>query len=282
MPAFQNASKSDIRYLLELFPIANLRAAWKGGKKNKEQFCAEVAATRSKKEITEFIAENIYSCKQHVHIFSLGEDKTITFPEEILGGERILHAANVSALYIVKVRHKVILSDPLDDDYIDFLWPILIEILPEHLLVRIVSLEKDLQSHFQRPCIVRSRSVAESGVLSALKGLHQGPVDLHKGIKKLWENGFMDATRTKYKKPHSQASETMDEALGIRTFYPELYETLKLSTLFSTLFVIDPKAKCGVSAMSATPLNGFLTFPRYADATNGTGYVVEQILQHNK
>jgi hypothetical protein len=282
MPAFQNASKADIQYLLELFPVINLRKYWNGGKKHKEELCAEISSGRNKKDIVAFISKDLYSCKQHVHVFSHNEGDNIAFPEAVCGGERVAHIAGVSALYIIKVRHKVILNDPLENDHIDFLWPVLLEILPEYLLVRFVSLEKDLASHFQRPCIVRSRSVDEADVLLELKGIHAEPSDLHKGVKALWEDGFMDAIRTKYKKPHSEASETMDEAKGIRQSYPELYAILRSSTLLNTLFIMEPKAQCGVSAMSANPSAGLVTFPRYSDEAKGTDYVVAEILKHNK
>jgi len=43
-----------------------------------------------------------------------------------------------------------------------------------------------------------------------------GRSDLHKGVKSLWEDEFMDSPRIKFKKPMSVASEAMDEELGIR------------------------------------------------------------------
>ena len=144
-----------------------------------------------------------------------------------------------------------------------------------------VSLEKDLKAYFDRPCIVRSRSVDQGDVMKELIALSQGGTDLHKGTKKLWEDGFMDATRTRYKKPHSTVSEIMDEAIGIREHYPELFAVLKKSTLFSTLFMIPAASTCGVSAVSIDPSAGFLAFPRYSEKQNGTDYVVAQILKHN-
>ncbi|MDP9113127.1 MAG: hypothetical protein M3O20_05540 [Acidobacteriota bacterium] len=281
MPVFADASREEIRHLLQLFPITYLKASWPEFRGTKDQIATQVAGSADRQAIANFVVDNFTCCKQHVRVFTLGQGQ-LTFPVGLAGGEQIHQAADTQAMYMVRVNHKVILSDPLEHAHMNFLWPILIQRLGDNLVLRSVGLEKDLEAYFDRPCFVRSRDIEEDDVIEELAPLHLGVADLHAGVKSLWENGFMDAIRTTFKKPYSQASEKMDEGKGIREHYPELYETLKVSTLFSTLFIIQKTADCSVGAVTCNPSAGFLSFSSYAEKQNGTDYVVSQILQQNQ
>ena len=164
---------------------------------------------------------------------------------------------------------------------IDFLWPVEISLADRHMVVRFVSLEKNFSAYLGRASYIANRSVEESTILSALwNDLHLNSTDIHKGIKTLWENGFMDSPRARFKKPMSMASEAMDEERGIREYNPDLYETLQDSVLLNTLFLIPEEAQCGASAFSADCMKGYLAFPRYSEP-GGTDDVISKILQNN-
>jgi hypothetical protein len=105
-------------------------------------------------------------------------------------------------------------------------------------------------------------------------------VDLHKGIKQLWADGFMDCFRATYKKPMSVASEQMDEEKGIKEHNPELYKILRKSSLLNVLFEIEDEEST-VSVMSAEPQVGFLGFPRYTEAKGDTDAILAKLLAHN-
>jgi hypothetical protein len=184
------------------------------------------------------------------------------------------------SLYLVRTTYTVVLRNPLEETTLDFLWPIQIEIGNAHMVVRFVSLEKNLSAYFDRPCYVPSRNVEEDTVLAIFRGMELSSTDIHKGIKTLWENGFMDSPRARYKKPMSVASEFMDEERGIREFNPELYDTLQDSVLLNTLFLTSEESKCGASAFSVDCSNGYLAFPRYSEP-EGTDDVINKILEHN-
>jgi hypothetical protein len=198
---------------------------------------------------------------------------------EVNGGEKA-SASGEESLYIVRTSYSVLLKDPLGEAELEFLWPILVQIKEHHIVVRFVALEKDVASYFaDRQCYVVRKTIDEKKVL---EDLHLGvPTDLHKGIKTLWDEGFMDSPRTKYKKPQSLASESMDEERGIREHNPALYETLLDSVLLNTLFVIEEDQECGTSAFLANCQIGFLAFPRYSDVERNTDFVIDEILRRN-
>jgi len=279
MPILEDASSKDLKRLLELFPIANIRQAWPDIKGTKEEACYTIAEQADLEKFKLFINENLGCCKQHVYIFEKPVDAMT--PGTMPGGSMVLDLGNAGALYVVRSTYTVVLRDPLDETTLDFLWPIRIDFTDDHLILRIVVLEKTVSAYFDRPCYVADRSIDEKMILSAVEALALKRTDLHKGIKKLWEDGFMDSPRAKYKKAISSASESMDEELGIREHNPELFETLLGSTLLNTLFVIPTDKNSTVSSLSADPSSGYLAFTSYSTEKGDTDFVIHEILRHN-
>lgn len=282
MPILQAASVQDRKRLLELFPVAVFRETYPHLTGTKEELCYAVANESTPDQLTAVINANLARCKQHVYIFDRGPDGNP--PAAMNGGEMVCRSADRNeSLYIVRTSYTVVLKDPLEEAELDFLWPIKVEAKPPaHLVVRFVALEKDVGSYFERQCYVVRRSIKEENVLADLGLAQTRRTDIHKGIKALWDNGFMDSPRTKFKKPMSLASEAMDEERGIREHNPDLYELLQDSVLLNTFFAVNDDQRCGVSAFSADCTNGFLAFTRYSEAEGSTDFVIDEILRLNQ
>jgi hypothetical protein len=281
MAILDDASVEDKTRLLELFPSAAVKDTWAHIKGNKDDVCEAVASQATQDELKRFVWSNLARCKQHVYVFDRDHHR-FALPDHVTSGTKVFSAnANNDVLYIIRMTYNVALQEPWENAEIDFLWPVKVQRTPHHVLVRFVSLEKNVASYFDRPCILLKRTIDEDKVLEDLAVAQAGRSDLHKGIKSLWEDKFMDSPRIKFKKPTSVASETMDEERGIRQNSPELYEILKESTLLNALFVIEEEDKCGVSAFSVNCTEGFLAFPRYSKAERNTDFVIEEILARN-
>src|SRR5581483_889270 len=233
-----NASGQDLKRLLELFSVANLRAEWPDIKGTKEEICFTVAESKDYERISTFVQGHLNCCKQHVYAFTLPGSAAL--PEMVQGHGPVLNHGSRS-LFVLRVRYDIVLRDPLEETTIEFLWPMQLEITEDktHALLRLVVLEKGVTQYFDRPCYVPSRSIEEKDVLSQIDSWASGRVDLHKGIKTLWGNGFMDSSFAKLKKALSMASEIMDEELGIREHNPELYGQVADNTLLSALFALS-------------------------------------------
>ncbi len=286
MPIVDEASSEDFKHLLELFPAAKLKERWPDANSIKDELCKYLSEECPRGELIEFVANNFSCCKQHVYILS-AEVPISKMPNIIVpSGEKVYGDKGESELYLIRVTYTVVFKDPPEKCAVDFLWPAQLQIVRGHLVVKFVTLEKDLASYFNgRPLWVSERSTDEEGVLATVAGcfaseLH--PTDLHKGIKKLWNDGFMDSSRTKYKKPHSTAFEAMDEEKGIRETNNELYKVLKRSPLLGAVFHVDNAAACTVTAFSADPSKGRLVFPRYTIRRGDTHYVIDEILRNSK
>lgn len=281
MPILADASVQDIKRLLELFPIADLRQVW-DLPGSKGELCQAVADQRNNEAIKNFVDGHISCCKQHVYVFTPPDGTAPALPDTIEGGERVHEAAGDHALYLVRSITTIVLKNPLLETTLEFLWPIRVQIADAHLIVRFVVLEKDLGAYFEGSYYVGDRGLDEKDIIASMvRGHDLAAADLHQGVKALWANGFMDSSRTKYKKPISLASEAMDEERGIREYNPELYAVLTESPLYNTLFVINPDRALTVSTFSVDPTRGTLAFFRYARAGD-TDIVIREILRHNQ
>lgn len=280
MSILQKASRDIRQRVLDLFPVANLRAGF-SLKGTKESICRTAALSQGQAQINliaKFVDTNLNVCKQHVYIFSHQGDAAL--PETILQGECVLNGVD-HALYMVRTEYRVLVTDPLGKATLDFLWPIRIEITSGHLIVRFVVLEKNPSSYFDSPIIVRGRSVDEDAIIADIKSPGTlSPADINKGIKALWSDDYFDATRTRYKKTGSVAWEAMDEERGIKQFNPALYAELQNKPMYSTAF----KGKEGgtkLHAFSADPTNGIIGFTQYSKEGGDSDGLIRQVLKNN-
>lgn len=281
MKILDSAGVKDRKHLLELFPIASLREAWPSIKGPKEDLCYTIAEKQPVSEIIKFIDEYFSCCKQHVYVYS-HEQKNITFPEFIEGGEKVFEVPGKRSIYVYRTVYEVILKNPAEEESLEFLWPVLIEATATNLIVRFIIFEKSLTSFFDRSFYVSGRSVEEKSVLKALTAQFAiQQTDLHKGVKKLWSEDFMDSTRAEYKKPISMAKESMDEDRGIKEHYPELYEMLQEAPLFNTLFALKNNEENSVSVFLVDPSRGYIAFLRYSGKSGDTDFVIREILKNN-
>lgn len=234
MPILEACSIDDRKRLLELFPASILRQNFQA-KGTKEEICYAAAADISPLQIQRivgFVDDHLGCCKQHVYVYS--DDASGGPSDEVIDGERVLIAPS-HALYLSRVKYTVVLRDPLEETTLDFLWPIRVDVRLGYRIVRFVVLEKNVSSYFERPAYVAGKSLLEKTLLPSLAGT-LSPADLNRGIKKLWSDGYIESTRSNFKKPFSTSSETMDEERGIKEHYPDLYAIMQESPLYTTLF----------------------------------------------
>lgn len=216
MPIISSASVQDLKRLLDLYPVSSLREHWPDLKGTKDQMCLEIAGRR--KEILPFLSDYLGCCKQHVYVYSHSMKLSALVPPVIPDGE-LLEVKNaggrVQMLYLVRVEFRVVLRDPLEEDTVEFLWPVHLDFTGKYLIARFVVLEKNVGTYIiGRSAYTTSRSVDENGILTILERSFSGALrstDLQKGVKKLWDADFMDATRAQFKKTDSVATEVMDE-----------------------------------------------------------------------
>ena len=270
-----------------MFPLDVLKFEWPDMKGNKDDVCAEVAATPSTDAILQFVDRNFLRCRQHVYVLSAPDDLDGP-PDTIHEGDLELIEKGVEALYLARLTHSVLLNNPLEQVDISFLWPIQIELQNAHLIVRFVKLQKDVGAYLDRNRIASrgQKNVDEQKILDVLVREHGlTPLDIHKGVKALWENDFFDAYRVKFKKPHSTTTEIMDEERGIKHHNPQLYKVMRGAELFETVFEVRPRdgvEQC-VPVLHIEPSKGRIAFDRYSkEGEEDTRFVVNEIIRFNE
>ena len=207
-------------------------------------------------------------------------DGVAVMPESIPHGEMVKSEQD-HALYLARVEYTVVELDPLKFSSIDFLWPIRIELHQNYSLVRFVVMEKDVGSYFDQEIMVRGKSLSEETVTaSLLVDGTVGPADLNKGLKELWHQDKIDASRIRYKEPDAVVTRSMDEEKGLKKTSPDKYEELRKFPLHQTVF-IPYKGFTEVGSFSADPTRGFIGFSRYFKEGASGDELIRQILKNN-
>ena len=178
------------------------------------------------------------------------------------------------------------LQAPLEHATITFLWPVKVETTATNIIVRFVVLERNVTAYFNRTAYPAERGIEEvdilASIVSALPDINLTRCDLHKGVKKLWADEFMDAFRTGYKTAKFAGTVKMHEEKGIRENEPAMYKTLMKSPLSEMTFrVAKNRAITSVDALSIDPGAGTLSFHRYSEAVGDTDRVIREILRNN-
>jgi len=281
MNDFASTSVTDVTRLLELFPLAALKQQWSQFTGTKQELAERIAKNIGRNEITNFVMKNLGRCRQHVHVLA-GNGKLKQLAGALPDAEMMLSIGAKSILYFATARYVIHLNDPYEKTELELIWPIRVREEDGAIIANVVTFERNPAQYFDRSVLKVERAVDEKLVTSRMEELGFDPLDLHKGIKKLWHSGFMDASRVTFKRPRSTSSERMDDEVGIRENDPELYGTLRKSQLFNTFFRIDKKAKIAVEHFIADPTMGRLIFSKYTDADGDVDDVVRAILNSNK
>src|SRR5688572_12625641 len=108
MPVLQASSVQDLKRLLELFPVADLRQVWTDITGTKSEVCQAVAEQRNHDQIANFVDQHVSCCKQHVYVFERENAGQLTLPTTVGGGEQVL-AAGDHGLYLVRSVTRVVL-----------------------------------------------------------------------------------------------------------------------------------------------------------------------------
>lgn len=280
MTLLRDSSTQDIKRLLGSFPLSTLKNGWPSVRGTKEEICFAAAQERDENKITAFMVTNFGRCRQHVFVLNEPEDRPDPWAS-VPDVELLSRDAEGRQLAMTKAVFSIFLRDPLEESSVEFLWPMRVSRVAGHLLFSFMVLERNPCVYFDRDCYQSARSIDERGIVQNLERSGFTRADLHKGVKALWDSGFMDSCRTRYKKPLSTATEAMDEELGIREHNPELYEQLQTATLFATLFQVHSEQNCDVDQFHVDPSQGYIAFPRYTEGAGDSDDVVNRILQSN-
>lgn len=279
MATLEAADLDEVRRLLELFPASLLKEQF-GASGDKEQICRAAAERGDHAQIAEFVATNLGRCKQHTYVVSNSElDISVDIAFE--SADALAQDGEGRSLFLGRVSYTVYVRDPFEAVPVNFLWPIRVEQRRDFKVLSFVVLERDPSPFANRPVITAVRHVDEKQTVRALNELGFFPRDLNRGVKALWAEDYMDAFRTRFKKPFSTTTEIMDEERGIKQNNPQLYEEVQRLHMFDTLFRVHPSKETSVKHFNVNPTTGKIAFTSYSDDAGDTDEVVRAILERN-
>jgi hypothetical protein len=281
MALLDDSSEEDITRLLELFPSATLKNEWAQFRGSKPEVCQAIAKQGDLDKIARFVANNFGRCKQHVRLFQAAP-KGVAIEDCFPDSDLLLREKNKREVYLGKVRWKVLLGEPFQEEYIELLWPMRIDRRSDATLVSFVVVERDVQTFYDdRTIITQRRIVEETHVTEALlvKGL--GQLDVNKGIKQLWKKDRIDAFRSTFKKARSTTTESMDRQLGIKRTNPDLYKEMILLPIHKTMFRVEAALENSIKVFQADPTDGVIRMTRYTEDEGDSDELVYAILAEN-
>lgn len=282
MKILANATPDEIVRLLLLFPLANLKSEWPEFNTDKAQLCAAAATTGDFKRIALFVANNFGACKQHIYVRkpSLGDEAVV--PISVPKCQTLFSVPGQRGVFLARKEFEVVDPDTLTRSTFNFLWPVLVQAFFSRLVVRFVMLEKNVGARAESRVLVANKGIQELDVLANVHPVGLGPEDLHKGIKALWREDFVDSFRLKLMKPESTSEETMHRAKGIKKLKPDLFKEAMDHELLFAAFSLEPLANSTVHNFSIKPAEGYLAVGRYTDRNEDVENVVAEIIKRNQ
>ncbi|MBB5062455.1 hypothetical protein [Granulicella mallensis] len=281
MPILEGSTQDEISRLLSLFPVAVLKEEWEGIKGTKEVICDTVARALEPGKAIDFILANFAKCKMHVYVLDPSQHKDVSIMNAITDAEILKVVADGPTLILARVSFVVILQDSLKKEKVDLLWPMRIHTLADHLVLSAIVLERTPATLYNEPISIVSRSLDEKLIVKNLKALGFDTADVHKGMKALWEEDYMDAFNVRFRSPDSTLTEVMDEEKGIKATKPERYEELKTATMFMSAFHLLKDPVKSIGDFFLDPSRGHFRFPRYTDDSGDADAVVQALLSKN-
>lgn len=292
MPLLTSASVHQIQTILDLFPITTLKEEW-DIKGLKDEICLEIAGTKNRNEISTFIHDNLNVCKQHVYVFQNNSDLQDALELSLPDSEKINEAVTDSGViktFLSKHRVEIVLlTEQTQRKTVEFILPLQIIYSDEYIILRFVIFERNFHTFYKGIEVLplRKRDNREEEMIKAFMDqaissrvrIHRA--DLHKGIKTLWENDWMDSCKIKYKDADSTNAKNMNENKGIKASNPTSYDEIKDHTLYNCYFTTSENdGKLPVS-FTADASEGYIAFTSYSKNFGDYDYVVEEILKHN-
>lgn len=273
--------------LLHLYPYQNTKEYFQGDEKTQAGLINWIIDNSQEPAIIKYCEDNFATTKKHVYFFN--EIKNgINIPNDF----EVLHSktsvvGNIKTCFLIlKAHFEISVISPYQELDFYFPWPIKIITSPKGIRVEFTILERKIDFYLNQNLeVIKSKQLTdESYVLQELmryNGLDWTRKDLHKGIKKLWADGLIDALETNYKKSKSSAVETMDYSFTLKKAYPLLYAEIIKHELTKTNFCFVKNVSNYAKRFRIEPKVGKIAFPLYTDDVNLNENVMQKIIEKN-
>jgi hypothetical protein len=285
-----NSERSILKRLLKLYPVKTIKDEFNSTSSG-EALYDEVVNTINPNLIRGFAYTNVNNTKQHIYIYYLDKVfnpttfNAVSFPYTILRQTAIIDGIQLIISPIVEFR--VILTNPFEENIMNFHQPYIITIKNRHLTFQATILEKNMATYFEdgRKVInvekINDETVAIQHIIDFFNHYNPIPCDLNRGIKHLWHIDRIDSRYVKWKKNRSTTTESMDENYTLKSQYPNVYAELITNPLNKTIFKYLPEDETLPDHFTVDPTKGEISVPLYSKNVNQIPNAINEILSNN-
>jgi hypothetical protein len=280
--------------LLRLFPVKSLKDSFATTSSKQDDILNEIIDSSNLDVLKTFVFNNFSFSRQHIYVYThnipykeILKLQSNFFPYDCF--RKTQTKDSVEFFYFYDLAYKVILTNPLEETELSFIWPFKIVIKENSLIFYFTILEKNINSYYpiERPVVDSERLVEEEQILNAIISYlnSMGSVqicDLNKGIKKLWDSDIIDSKYVKWKKSKSTTTEAMDESYTLKRQYPDVYENLLNSPLNKTVFKYIKDGEDFCDHFTIEPSEGKISIPIFPKQLNQISNVIEKIVEFNR
>ena len=290
MPSNRATARSLSR-LLNVFPVAAMRAEWDLRGRTKSDLIGAVVARIDAANITDFVEKSVGLTKQHIFLFEHNLNNLNNLPDSVLRtcGPDKVHKTNATAelFYLIPLEFAYVAGSPPEEGTIEFPWPVRFVFRRRIVEAHLTTMEKDLEAYLDelKPVYSAHRDLEDRDIIEDFKAtlneIDIVPLDINKGVKQLWANDQIDAPRLAWKSPVSTRINAMDGEYMVKRDDPEEYEQAKDSPLLKTIFkVLAPDVNWPeVLLIDATA--GEISIPRYSHDPRAIENIIGEILRLN-
>tara|TARA_R110002049_G_scaffold240328_1_gene413696 strand:- start:6804 stop:7583 length:780 start_codon:yes stop_codon:yes gene_type:complete len=242
----------------------------------------------SKKDIQSFVFESFGFLHQHVFVF----DSNVPILKVSLG--KISNFKTITTVngieyfnYLFEIKYDYFSPRLNGKDELIFHCPIRITLYRDKLILMINTIERNITNYFKTPIYSLGKNIDENDIINTIKqdlpkGTSLITTDLNKGVKKLWNDDFIDAIYSRYKRTKSTSTEVMDEDNLLKFTYPDRYKEIVKAPIDKTIFlVIANNVKDIVYRFSIEPRMGKTSITRFSDGLNDIDNLIKKIIDNN-
>ncbi|TCD27503.1 hypothetical protein EZ456_09945 [Pedobacter psychrodurus] len=284
-----NNARNLKKRLLGLFPAKTLKENF-----NEDGNISDVieilSGNLTDQAVYNFVRNHHTITRQHIYFYNLLRNfnplSMIDFPFEIFS--QSANAGTYEYLILPEISYRVVLSNPLEQEEVKFLQPVMIQIKNQILTLHFTKLEKNVAPYFDTERIATkvSQTNSEQEILNTISeffinafGLQK--LDINRGVKFLWDTDSIDSTKVQWRRDSSVATDTMDENLLFKANYRVDYDVLILKPLVKTFFKYIKDDEYFCTSFDVDPANGQLNIPRFPKNVNQVKNVITEILANN-
>jgi hypothetical protein len=274
------------RGLLEFFPVNSLRKKWPKKKGKKPDMIDEIVKTEPLSDIQRFAWDESGLLRQHVRLVRPSNPPS-RIPSSVLSlAQPIFTRGNPinEWFYLIPLEIKFVYGSPPTEAKINLYWPVRVRRVSGVFVVHLTTVEKDLSAHVPsgEPVFGVRRSIDPTEVLDDMSNTLGTlvDVDIHKGVKHLWNADIIDACRAGWEEAVASSTKNMHVKNLLKRDDPAAFAVAinapLMKSVFERLAIADLPEILTIDCQS-----GEIAITRYSNTETAVDNVVHEILRNN-